>query len=228
MRLSSGYIILLCITAYMLWVGNGSVWAQRNAGSRLANALRAVPDSTVRKMQHERAFEYANDPQYWQHEQLQMEVPDEEKSAALLRRFLFILLIIGIAVLLVWLIVKRAFLFQYGKLKKPVYTKTGTAEEDYHNLEEKIRTAIGASDYRQAVRFLYLNMLYQLGAKDQMTLSPSKTDADYRRELAQTAFGQEFSYLSRVYEYSWYGGFLLNENQFQKIHQRFIQFNTTH
>lgn len=222
------YIITLFFVTCILWGGTGSLWAQGGAGPSMTNALRAVPDSTVRQLQRDRVFEYANDPAYWQQEQLQVQVPDQERSAELLRRILFALLIIGIAVVLVWLIVKRAIFLPYGKLKKPVYRHTGTIEEDYHNLEEKIRTAIGASDYRQAVRFLYLNMLYQLGAKDQMTLSPSKTDADYRRELAQTTYGQEFSYLSRVYEYSWYGGFLLNEDQFRTIHQRFIQFNSSH
>jgi len=49
-----------------------------------------------------------------------------------------------------------------------------------------------------------------------------KTNTDYLSEIKSAEFKKEFEFLSYIYDYCWYGEFELNEEDFAKAENHFI------
>lgn len=101
-------------------------------------------------------------------------------------------------------------------------------EENLHSAaeyEEKIRAAIEAKDIRQAIRWWYLYTLFQLAGKQVITPSREKTNNDYLRSMRNTPYYKMFSTLTLDYEYIWYGGFEVSEDNFREMNRQFREFN---
>jgi hypothetical protein len=47
-----------------------------------------------------------------------------------------------------------------------------------------------------------------------------KTNSDYKSEITQDLIKADFTYLSRLYEFVWYGDFELNVTDFKKVKSR--------
>ncbi|MBO9727835.1 MAG: hypothetical protein J7623_04285 [Chitinophaga sp.] len=114
--------------------------------------------------------------------------------------------------------------------RKPV-TIDGLTEiqtEELHSgeeYEEKIKAAIAAGDTRQAIRWWYLYTLYQLAGKQMIVAGREKTNNDYLRNMRSSPYYKKFAALTLDYEYSWYGGFEVSEENFRNINQQFRDFN---
>lgn len=101
-------------------------------------------------------------------------------------------------------------------------------EEDLQSAgeyEEKIRAAIAAGEIRQAVRWWYLYTLFQLANRQLITPGREKTNNDYLRSMRNTPYYKTFSTLTLDYEYIWYGGFDISEDNFRAMDQQFRDFN---
>lgn len=97
------------------------------------------------------------------------------------------------------------------------YTATGAAlenqrEEDFDLL---IDEAIKKSDFKMAIRYVYLKSLMALAAKGMIQLKNFKSPYDYVSELNQGA--GTYSKLARTFEYVWYGDFEANEKTFDQV-----------
>lgn len=104
-------------------------------------------------------------------------------------------------------------------------TRTGTRAtgfnfndltEDLHaiNYEQRVAEALAEKDYRLAIRWHYLEMLYELDKKQLIVFSPHKTNIDYRYELKDQKTQSAFFSLSRIYDYVWYGQFVISETDY--------------
>lgn len=101
-------------------------------------------------------------------------------------------------------------------------------EEDLQSAgeyEEKIRAAIAAGEIRQAIRWWYLYTLFQLANRQLITPGREKTNNDYLRSMRNTPYYKTFSTLTLDYEYIWYGGFDISEDNFRTMDQQFRDFN---
>ncbi|SJZ46781.1 protein of unknown function [Chitinophaga eiseniae] len=101
-------------------------------------------------------------------------------------------------------------------------------EEDLQSAaeyEDKIRAAIAAGEIRQAVRWWYLYTLFQLASRQLITPGREKTNNDYLRSMRNTPYYKTFSTLTLDYEYIWYGGFDISEDNFRTVDQQFRDFN---
>nr|WP_295866534.1 hypothetical protein [uncultured Chitinophaga sp.] len=101
-------------------------------------------------------------------------------------------------------------------------------EEDLQSAgeyEQKIRVAIAAGEIRQAVRWWYLYTLFQLASRQLITPGREKTNNDYLRSMRNTPYYKTFSTLTLDYEYIWYGGFDISEDNFRTMDQQFRDFN---
>lgn len=96
--------------------------------------------------------------------------------------------------------------------------------EDLHsiNYNERIAEAISKNDYRLAIRWHYLELLFQLDKKQLIQFAPYKTNIDYRYELKDKGTQRGFYEASRIYDYVWYGQFSLNETDYAHNAQTFI------
>lgn len=129
-------------------------------------------------------------------------------------RSIIIWTIVVIAVIvIIWLLSKS----EMGSLIRPKPKATAfsfsdiTEDLDTINFDTKIKEAASNGDYRLAIRWHYLKMLFLLDKKGLISFAPFKTNIDYTNELKNKKFTEGFVKFSRIYEYVWYGQFTLNE-----------------
>src|SRR5690606_9491999 len=91
-------------------------------------------------------------------------------------------------------------------------------------LDEKIDQSILAGDYRPPIRFMYLKALKMLDGKGWIQFHSRSTNLDYVPELNKRPEGSDFRFITRNYEYVWYGEFVVNKPGFDMLYQRFEQF----
>ena len=78
-----------------------------------------------------------------------------------------------------------------------------------------IQKAEAQEDTRQSIRLYYLWLLKVLSDKGKIVWEKRKTNADYQREIDPKVKDQ-FVYLSKVYNYIWYGEFAITDTQYQE------------
>jgi hypothetical protein len=84
--------------------------------------------------------------------------------------------------------------------------------------------AIGKRDYRQAVRYMFIELLDGMADRGLIAQTPDKTNQQYLREVEQTGMRQALAGVMLQYEYVWYGEFTPDEQQFSVIQKTFKQF----
>jgi hypothetical protein len=93
------------------------------------------------------------------------------------------------------------------------------------DFEQFIKEAIQKKQYRWAIRYYYLLTLKNLAQKNIIDWHPEKTNNDYFLEIKQPDVQKQFSYVSYLYNYCWYGEFDISENEFlagEKSYKHFI------
>ena len=99
-----------------------------------------------------------------------------------------------------------------------------TADNIQHaDIKTLIANAESTNDYRLAVRYYYLLVLKQLTLKNFIKYEDDKTNADYMNAIASQKFSKGFAYTSYIYNYTWYGEFALNPEQYQLAKGSFVQ-----
>lgn len=89
------------------------------------------------------------------------------------------------------------------------------------DFDKEISKAIEKENYRLAIRFLYLKLLLLLDKNRLIYWLPEKTNQRYLQELSHEAIYPFFKKLSRIYEYSWYGHFEPEKQQFYRFLDEF-------
>lgn len=93
--------------------------------------------------------------------------------------------------------------------------------------QSQIEAAIQRKEFRLATRLLFLDSLQQMAGKGYLQLMQEKTNYQYLNEIQDAGRKAAFATCLMHYEYTWYGEFMPNEQQFQIIHQSFIAFRET-
>ena len=96
---------------------------------------------------------------------------------------------------------------------------------DYSAYNLLIHEAELKNDFNLSIRYLYLQSLKKLADNELISFSADKTNNLYVRELSGQTYQQEFAFLTRNYEYVWYGKFMVDRTQYQKLKEEFILFN---
>ncbi|HET7117247.1 MAG TPA: hypothetical protein VFI29_12190 [Hanamia sp.] len=96
---------------------------------------------------------------------------------------------------------------------------------DLSKYDSLISEAENNNNFNLAIRYLYLKTLRNLSEKGIINFVPDKTNNDYLREMKPNNYFREFRLLTRNYEYLWYGKFLINEKDYQRLKEEFIVFN---
>lgn len=136
--------------------------------------------------------------------------------------------IIIIAVIVVIRLIRRSEMVSLIK-QKPKNTSFNFSDisEDLNsiNFNKKIEEALLKNDYRLAIRWQYLKTLFLLDKKNRIIFAPFKTNIDYNNEIKDKELRLKFGNLSRIYEYVWYGKFVLNIDKYQKHSSEFESFD---
>lgn len=104
---------------------------------------------------------------------------------------------------------------------------------DINNTEQLIEEADFAKliaeyerlgDTRQSIRLHYLWLLKDLKLRAVIDWHPDKTNADYMYEIKEGELRQEFSYLSYLFNYIWYGEFSISNDEYQSAKAAFVAY----
>lgn len=135
--------------------------------------------------------------------------------------------VILLLVLLAWYLKANDLLFFR---KKPAIVPSASSNEELKdifsvNYDIAIKEALDNKNYRLAIRLHYLQLLKILSEKQMIHYQPDTTNFDYLQQLSNTPHYKDFSGLTRQYEYSWYGLFPINEQQYERIDALFTNFH---
>ena len=99
-------------------------------------------------------------------------------------------------------------------------------DEDIHevDLASLLQQAIDNQNYRLAIRYYYLTSLKGLSNKKIIEYHKDKTNSEYLFEIENPAMRTQFSYLSYVYSYVWYGEFPVDETNFKTAQNKYQSF----
>ncbi|MFR9166683.1 MAG: hypothetical protein ACLVKO_10880 [Dysgonomonas sp.] len=229
------YIIYLAVVLFTC-VGSVSMYAAENSSdARPVPELRIPPKSEIEKYKDDKAFDYTPAPKtkypewiaktfYWISRAL-----DEALSSLPMRWILISSFVLLLTALIVYLVLRSQGISVknlFGRKK----IDTNTAEfvaEDVNNMDfdRLIENSLKAKDYRLAVRFLYLKNLKALSDYSIIKWNPNKTNYSYQYEINDKNLRSQFLYTTTVFDFVWYGEFLLDEPMFNNLHKQFDAFN---
>lgn len=138
------------------------------------------------------------------------------------------LIVGGVIIFIIWLFIKL-------NPGQNVLAKTEQSEVFFSNEEELVKTknlaklkeeALKKQNFRLAVRYWYLLILQNLDKLELIEYEFEKTNTDYANELQSKSFVGLFKESTNYYNFAWYGGFEVNEIQFQKIDRLFSHLQT--
>lgn len=137
--------------------------------------------------------------------------------------------IIALVALVVFLILKLsgADLKIFSSKSKAIDVPYSESDDNIHeiNFNDEIEKAISGSNYRLAVRLLYLLSLKKLSDRGLIHWLPEKTNQTYISEIADPDKKREFGKLTHQFEYVWYGEFFIDKENFNVIKGAFERFN---
>ena len=98
------------------------------------------------------------------------------------------------------------------------------AHEDIFNLSynERIKKAETEQSYRVAIRLIFLQTLKLLSDTNHIKYQPDYTNLDYLQQLHQSNLYNDFSKVTRSYEYVWYGKFEISSATYTTIKKDFL------
>jgi hypothetical protein len=203
--------------------------------TRDVTTLRSVPDTAVRRLKEDKNFAYANDSAYWkkarpseQDEGLWSTIGSFARSG--LARALFYMVIVGFLLFVFYQVIIVNRLYIFSSSTRAAKQEEELAEESFlskEQLEQRLSAAVADSDYRLAVRFLYLITLFGLKERGLITVNANTTNHELIDQLARRKDVKEFSQLAQVYEYVWYGEFKLTEEQYSKVSRGYRDFQNS-
>ncbi|WP_316632906.1 DUF4129 domain-containing protein [uncultured Flavobacterium sp.] len=145
------------------------------------------------------------------------------KLVSILIRVVAILVIIIVIYLIAKALIDKEGQWIFGKnsQKKTIYYTD--IEKNIHLLdfEKLIKESINSGEKRIAIRYYYLWLLKVMAQNHYIEWDIEKTNSDYLYELQRPVHKEEFTYLSYLYNYIWYGEFEINETSFSKAENRF-------
>ena len=145
------------------------------------------------------------------------------KFTVLFLRIIAILVIVLVIYLIVKAIINKEGQWIFGKNSQKRTVHYSDIEKNIHLLdfEKLIKESLASGEKRTAVRYYYLWLLKTMAQHNYIEWDIEKTNSDYLYELQKPAHKEEFTYLSYLYNYIWYGEFEINDTTFNKAENRF-------
>jgi len=191
-----------------------------------AYSRRHFPDSLRKALLEDEAYWYANAAP--QKSETKTRSSRKSWNDTWLRTVLWFLLVgCFLAVMAWWLFSSNISLF-----RKPAAVlardDAGGMNEDIFSIDydREIGAAVAAGNYRLAIRLHYLKTLRNLASRNIIEYRQERTNSEYLAQLSASPYHTTFWKLTRSYEYTWYGQFVLSAESFGSVQQDFINFNS--
>lgn len=118
-------------------------------------------------------------------------------------------------------------IFKGGRKKQIIEKDEAPVDElaDISSYDSLVSEAEKENNYNLATRYLFLRTLKNISDKGMIHFAGDKTNREYLNEMRHHTFFSEFSWLTRNYEYLWYGKFTIGSEEYAKLKERFNLFN---
>ncbi|HEA31062.1 MAG TPA: DUF4129 domain-containing protein [Leeuwenhoekiella sp.] len=133
----------------------------------------------------------------------------------------------GVLIFLVWLFIKADMGGSplLGSTPNQVILNTEEQLIQHEDIQTLIDEAVKNNSYRLAIRYYYLFILQNLSKKQLIEWQAEKTNHDYVYEIKDATLRAQFSKITRIYDFIWYGSFEVDGAAFAKAQQEFIKLN---
>ena len=199
-----------------------------------AIAIREITPATIKNYQSQKSFQYDRDRAvtksvlqrlwewFWDK---YYELLGREGGNSLLKILMWAFIILALTYFLLKIIGMDAFSL-FGKKNRDKDLGYEILEENLHtiNFNEAIDNAVQEKNYRLAVRLLYLQSLKKLTDNGLINWQINKTNRQYAMELATGHLSKPFDFITKSFEYAWYGEFPLVKEDFDILRNEFISF----
>ncbi len=154
--------------------------------------------------------------------------PDTSNINNLTERILNLLLVLiflAATYIAVRLLMNHRGRWFFEKKNESVSIDFSNVEQHIHeaNFELLLHEAEQNGDTRQAIRLLYLWLLKVFTDKNFIQWNLDKTNVDYLAEIDDKLLKEQFNYLSYLYNYIWYGGFSINDSEYEDARELFLR-----
>jgi hypothetical protein len=141
----------------------------------------------------------------------------------LILKILAALIVIFVIYLIVKALIGKEGQWIFSKEAKQKVIHYSDIEKNIHLLdfEKLIKESIESGEKRIAIRYYYLWLLKVMAKNHYIEWDIEKTNTDYLHEIKSPIHKEEFTYLSYLYNYIWYGEFEIDETAFIKAENQF-------
>jgi hypothetical protein len=200
------------------------------AGRNGSLQLRQLPDSFIQALQGDDDFWYANTvfEKIKKQKEATAKPGRQPKDLSWLSPLAWIIIVGSFILLLAVLLMNsNVSLFRRSKSVNREQEEEETETEDIFaiNYQKEIDKAVGAGNFRLAIRFMFLRQLRNLSDKNIIQYTQDKTNFDYLLQLHNTSWYPGFFRIVRNYEYAWYGHFEVDREKFNIIRSDFDGFD---
>jgi hypothetical protein len=142
---------------------------------------------------------------------------------AIILKVLAVVIIVFVIYLIVKALIGKEGKWIFGKDANKKTIHYSELEKNIHLLDFKklIQESLEKGERRIAVRYYYLWLLKVMAQNHYIEWDIEKTNSDYLYELQNPVYKEDFTYLSYLYNYIWYGEFEIDETTFNKAENRF-------
>jgi hypothetical protein len=133
------------------------------------------------------------------------------------------LVVLYVIYLIVKTILNKEGQWIFGKstTKKIIHHDDIERNLQHVDFEKLITSTLKSGNQRLAIRYYYLWLLKKMSEKNIIDWNPEKTNSDYLYEIKNESLKNDFSYVSYLYNYIWYGEFEVTETRFESIKKTF-------
>ena len=187
---------------------------------------RNLNEVQVKKLKEDKAFWYVNEAPKREKAKIEKKRSNNIFSQKWFGNLMWFIVTGGFIAIMIWfLLTSNVRLFQKKSSRIPANSNELAVEDIFEiNYDNEIAKAIKENDFRLAVRLLYLQLLKDLSNKNIIQYKQDRTNGEYLLQLLGTAYYADFFQLTRSFEYTWYGQFLISEESFYKVQRNFSQF----
>ncbi|TXF76311.1 DUF4129 domain-containing protein [Chryseobacterium sp.] len=141
-------------------------------------------------------------------------------------RFFAVIIIGFVLYFLVRFLIGKNGNYFFRKKKGKIKIDDRDLHENIHeiNFPETIDSFERQKDYRSAVRYRFLSVLKMLADKKLIAWNPEKTNKDYAEELKDIRIKNDFRDLVYIFDYVWYGEFVIDEVNYNYFKEQFQNF----
>lgn len=141
----------------------------------------------------------------------------------LLLRIIAVVIILIVIYLIVKSIMNKEGQWIFGRNSDKKIIRYDEIEKNLHlvDFEKLIKQSIQSGEKRLSIRYYYLWLLKKMSEKQVIQWDVEKTNSDYLYEIQNDQLKNNFSYLSYLYNYIWYGEFDIDDATFEKARASF-------